>query len=173
MFEEILIRSIRKTGRTILIGAVIVMAVGILWYIGIRNDPEFSRMPRAGQITSLIFIALFLVLGLWMIYAFVKKKMWSPQSSRVYKAMKNHGSDDVVWIYEHVIQTQAPTDKFDRHSLYFCFSDKTVQNVMIKVKDLDAIFKDLEQHFPRATIGFSPELQKKYKENPGSLLKNS
>lgn len=134
---------------------------GILMYWGLHEEYGTFLTVSGGFLITLTLLG---ALHIWDLPPFHKDKLEKVLLQR---------SDEVVWVYHHVIQNRPyGVSVMNFTMLYICLDTGKEITIRIRLKNADAILDALKPLLPQATFGYSDEKKFMYEANPLLLKKN-
>ncbi len=161
---ELVIQSVKRSRNRYIIGLIIFLGFGIGAIVLSVTVPE--EMGTAGYIVGGIFTALGLLVG-WLTVV----PILNPRDCPLVRLLRDN-PEKVCWISHHA----APGGRGPSRNVFMVTLqdvDKKGHTIQVKAKRLDELMETLQAIAPRATVGYSDELNKQYAADPYSLLKDA
>ena len=156
---DVVIRSIRRTRNKLIFGFLLVLAFGIaLIAASIFGD-------EAGIVTAIfgIICVLLALFGVKIIWPNLK-----PEKSPLIVLLKEH-PENIAWIFKTVDPGSGGVWG-KSFNIVINDTDKKAHTFAVKAADLDELMETLKSKAPRAAIGLTDEIKKKYQQDPWSVM---
>ncbi len=159
---DLVVRSIRRTRNKLGCGLLLVLGIGVAMIVGgvVSDEAGIGIM-----IFGVVCVLLALLGG---------KMIWpnlNPANSPLMKLLQEH-PENIAWIY---VSTDPGSGGVYGKSKNVTVNDtdKKAHTFSVKEKYLDELMETLKSYAPRAAIGLTDELKKKYAQDPWSVMSDA
>ncbi len=156
---DLVVRSLRRTRNKLIAGFGIFLAIGIAAIVGGILEEELGN---TALIIGVVCVLLALV-GTKIIWPNLK-----PESSPLMKLLQEH-PENIAWIYTAVDPGSGGIYGKSKN-ITVNDTDKKAHTFSVKEKELDKMMEILKSFAPRAAIGLTDEIRKKYEQDPWSVM---
>lgn len=167
-----LIKDVLKRNGKVQIGLgifLLVFGLGlmILFTSGFGDKSDLSTI---GEIFLWLLFIFFIGVGAWSIYSGVSlRKSVDNGEHDLVKAISSGDRGFVVWVYEYI----KTTNGVPAYSVFAYGLNKKCYRFGVKSQEQSkAIFKALNESFPQAVMGYSPEIANQMQQQFGLKIKN-
>jgi len=167
MQDSDFIKMIAKTGRRMGIIGFFILAFAVLmaWIFFSGVDSESEGMGTGGKITGLIFVLLFVFVGILMLVISIRTSSKIRQGKHpLINALSGNGDPYILWYYEHVTHVKSGPAKNTAHNIWLLGRDKKQYTINVKKGKVEEAFDYLATKFPNAMVGYSKEMEAAYNE---------
>lgn len=159
---DVLVDSLRRTRTlTLVVGGGITAFAGFMIWLGASGA---DRTASAGTNIGVIVLgALFALVGLA-----IMGRAWGLRSIRGSWIMTTieRRPGEIAWLYEHVVRSVAAPEASATSTIHVWFTDGKSYAISVEREDAAPLMNELSKRAPHAAVGYSPEVEQAYRENP-------
>ena len=160
---DLVVKSIKRTRNKLGCGFLLLVAIGIGFIVGGVVSEEKGTV--AITIVGVVCLLLSAV-GVKIILPILK-----PAESPLVRLLLEH-PENVAWIYTAVDPGSGGVYGKSKN-VTVNDTDKKSHTFSVKEKDLEEVLETLKSFAPRAAVGMTDEIRKKYFQDPWSVMSDS
>lgn len=159
---ELVVRSVRRTRNKLGCGFLLCLGIGVAFAVaGIVSEEAGIGIAIFGG-----FCVLLALVGAKIIWPNLK-----PESSPLMKLLREH-PENIAWIYTAVDPGSGGVWGKSMN-VTVNDTDKKAHTFSVKAKELDGVMETLKSCAPRAAVGLTEDIKKKYEQDPWSVMSDS